>query len=1773
MPKFKTLFSIALFFLTLSSVFGQTTRARYVKATATGTMDGSTWANAMTLQAAIDGYMAADVLYLMSGSYTPTDSAGMTPADPRNATYVLPSGIMIYGGFAGTETGANAAAVLAVRALASIATTNETIIEGDIGTMRTSMLANNADNIKSLFTLADNARVTLNGLTVGRGKSTTTNGAGLLAGESVRLTIQWCRFIGNEARSGGAIYMDETGILTITNSHFEDNEASGDGGTIYLADDMSGVGRASITGSTFEENNASSTSDGIVIYYGDNTGTSSMTTPNVITRSSFLNNTAPDGTSRILDAGNRGILYLSSGANLAVSSSLFTGNAADIGSSMYSNGGGGTFVNNTVYDNRDRGVPSATVVIAGGSPPWVLANNIIYGNSTFASQYEVFISSGSLASRTVTHNLIRNVFAASRSQAGFDIANATPVSPLTAPESAANLFLSTDGTNANYLRLAAGVSAVNGGSNDYIDGDGDAFVEADATGLTDLADDPRINTTTVDAGAYEFRGSSITLTPVPADLSNLSNEEGTITVSVVLGGFADDYTVNLDKATFTTSSVVDGVLTLSYSANMTTSVREDTVAFSTTSIRGGEGPARDSLFLRQMASVPPMQTVGLTPDNLMDIPAVGGTRTVMLTLGGGATSYMTSGAADWVTVPAMGMAGEVSLNLDANTTTSARQSMVTFTPTGGTDPATPTNFMISQLAAPAQAQRIVLTPVSFDEVPAVGTTLTVMVDLEGGATGFTATTTNDWITVPAMGDGESPIMIMVDANSTMDERDGEVRFAPTGGSGGVAVNLPINQSAPATIPTIMLDPSTIDAMAAGGDETVVVLFSGGATAYSVPTSGVGAPQSWVTVPASSTIDADDEITVTLLANPSRRPRYDTVYFMPTTGMGREGDDTLNISQAGAVPTGGQSVTLLPTTFEEVVSVGDMIVVEVSFGGGAMGYTVPTTGIGAPASWVTVPASSTIDEDGLIEVTIAENTGAMERKDTVYFAPTGGSGTALEDTLYITQLGTVVEGPSVTLNPSSVDNVPAVGGTRTVNLTLGGGATGYTTSGVADWVTVPAMGMAGEVSLTLDANTTTSARQSMVTFTPTGGAGTRTDATLTITQLGVTVQTIRLAPDELDDVPAVGRTRTVRVTLGGGATGYTTSGGAYWVSVPARGSDGDVVVTIQTNTLSFPRSTTITFIPTGGRGTAISAHLTITQLGEPAQTIRLAPDELDDVPAVGRTRTVRVTLGGGATGYTTSGGAYWVSVPARGSDGDVVVTIQTNTTTSARSAMITFIPTGGRGMAISATLTINQLATPPQTITFTPSTPPAVSAAMSNVTAGVMFGGGATGFTVPSSGTGAPASWLTVPATLRGGNLVINVTANTGVQRSSDIVFTPTGGSGTATSTTLTITQQGATSTISFTPTTPPAVVASGGNVTVGVMFGGGATGFTVPSSGTGTPASWLTVPATLRDGNLVINVTANTGVQRSSDIVFTPTGGSGTATATTLTITQQEATSTITFTPATPPAVVASGGNVTVGVMFGGGATGFTVPSSGTGSPANWLTVPATLRDGNLVIAVTANIGVQRSSDIVFTPTGGSGTATATTLTITQQEATSTITFTPATPPAVVASGGNVAVGVMFGGDATGFTVPSSGTGAPASWLTVPATLRDGNLVIAVTANTGVQRSSDIVFTPTGGSGTATATTLTITQQEVSVMSFGVRSSVFTDIRVVNPVSDELVIYGLSVPVRFGLRDVSGGEVFSVTLLASATQRILLPPLAHGAYILTLESQEGEVYNVRLLRE
>ena len=130
--------------LTLSQRRGAAS-AVYVATNGSETASGVDWANATTLQAGLDNYVSGDSLFLRAGVYTPTatDSEGIAVIDARDATYVLPDGIKIYGGFVGTETES------ASREMSFLHTTNATVIEGDRGTMQTETEANNTDNIKA----------------------------------------------------------------------------------------------------------------------------------------------------------------------------------------------------------------------------------------------------------------------------------------------------------------------------------------------------------------------------------------------------------------------------------------------------------------------------------------------------------------------------------------------------------------------------------------------------------------------------------------------------------------------------------------------------------------------------------------------------------------------------------------------------------------------------------------------------------------------------------------------------------------------------------------------------------------------------------------------------------------------------------------------------------------------------------------------------------------------------------------------------------------------------------------------------------------------------------------------------------------------------------------------------------------------------------------------------------------------------------------------------------------------------------------------------------------------------------------------------------------------------------------------------------------------------------------------------------------------------------------------------------------------------------------
>ena len=342
------------------------------------------------------------------------------------------------------------------------------------------------------------------------------------------------------------------------------------------------------------------------------------------------------------------------------------------------------------------------------------------------------------------------------------------------------------------------------------------------------------------------------------------------------------------------------------------------------------------------------------------------------------------------------------------------------------------------------------------------------------------------------------------------------------------------------------------------------------------------------------------------------------------------------------------------------------------------------------------------------------------------------------------------------------------------------------------------------------------------------------------------------------------------------------------------------------------------------------------------------------------------------------------------------------------------------------------------------------------------------------------------------------------------------------------------------------------------------------------------IPATGMAGMVAITLAANpTTSARNAMITFTPTGGTGTATPTTLSIGQLGLMPTgphVTLTPSVENNVPAAGGMRTVVLEFRGGATGYTVPTTGEGAAQSWVTgIPARgTMAGNLVLTVAANTGPARSDTIIFTATGGMGDPTPAKLTINQLGAAPGISVTsmPTNLTRLAAAGGTVTATIDISGGATGWSVmlpsPAFTTSSAASGT------GGGTATLTYARNTTTSAREDtVMFVTTGGTGTAARDTLVLKQLARSAppaMNFGSPEGVFADIRVVNPTSDELVVYGLSEAVGLRLRDLSGRQVFSAAL-AVGEQRVPLPALSRGVYILSLTNKEGEVANLRLLKK
>lgn len=316
----------------------------YIVPGGAGAQDGSSWANAKDLTAALTTATSGDDLWVKAGTYTPS-----TGGD-RTASFTLKSGVAVYGGFAGTETQRDERNWH----------TNITILSGDLNGDDGANFANNGENSYHVVQGggANNTAI-LDGFTIAGGNANGTapnNGGGGMYNPGSSPTLANLIFISNSAPLGGGMYNNSNSNPTLTNVTFSGNRApSGSGGGMYNRFGSN----PTLTNVVFSGNSAFA--GGGMINFSE----SSPTLTNVTFSGNFAN-------------GQGGAMYNYVSSNPTIRNSIFWDNAG---------------MNPEIYDRDDGSSPlsiasvsSSIVAGSGGSgSSWWSANKVIDGGHNLAA--------------------------------------------------------------------------------------------------------------------------------------------------------------------------------------------------------------------------------------------------------------------------------------------------------------------------------------------------------------------------------------------------------------------------------------------------------------------------------------------------------------------------------------------------------------------------------------------------------------------------------------------------------------------------------------------------------------------------------------------------------------------------------------------------------------------------------------------------------------------------------------------------------------------------------------------------------------------------------------------------------------------------------------------------------------------------------------------------------------------------------------------------------------------------------------------------------------------------------------------------------------------------------------------------------------------------------------------------------------------------------------------------------------------------------------------
>ena len=474
----------------------------YVDVNATGSNDGTSWANAFTnLQNAItqiNDCPALDTIYVAEGTYLPT-----TTTD-RYTNFNIPGNCSVYGGFSPT----NGAIDLGTRDYNAY----PTILSGDIGVPATT-----ADNvIHVVYITAIAAPILLDGLTIrdgfndegpGNPNFAQRSGAGLLIETYIggaNLTLNNCTFSNNNSNyaAGALANTRQNHTINIDNSFFTNN-GGGDIGSIFFRGDEV----ITITNTTISNNNGGNSTMYLLAPVN-------LTIDNCV----FDNNGAQEynalrvdgsGTSQISNSIFRnhnatinGALGLIN-ANMIIENSLFHDNTAARGGAIYMVSSsleiiGCTFTRNTASNNN---FGEAIYVDNSAISTLNITNSIVWDNDDGDGIDDEISSDGSITGN-FNHSLIK----------GFDL---TASNGLDGTNPANDPLFTNPATNDFTVQTASPVIDL---------GDNSVVTEPnDLNGNTRIVDGDSNTTMIVDFGAYEAPELADTTPPVitcPADIAS-----------------------------------------------------------------------------------------------------------------------------------------------------------------------------------------------------------------------------------------------------------------------------------------------------------------------------------------------------------------------------------------------------------------------------------------------------------------------------------------------------------------------------------------------------------------------------------------------------------------------------------------------------------------------------------------------------------------------------------------------------------------------------------------------------------------------------------------------------------------------------------------------------------------------------------------------------------------------------------------------------------------------------------------------------------------------------------------------------------------------------------------------------------------------------------------------------------------------------------------------------------------------------------------------------